>query len=334
MKKLLIIGGTRFVGRTLIENLILLNKYDITLFNRGVTKSDLPDSIHRIYGDRTKVKDLKLISNQDWDCVIDISGYWAQPLEEQFKLQKGKIGRYIYISTSSHYQFTPDNPHLIKEDEGIVPCNQEERLNLDLKLYYNEKKAECERIIKAQKDLDYIILRPGLIIGKYDHTDRLYYWFHKVKTYKEFLVADQGLNKISYTDVRDLSSIIIDAINIENKFKTYNCSSYEASIFDFISLSQIKLNKKPILHSATAEFLSQHNVSMWSGLPLWLSKDFLLIDNSRLKNEFNIQLKSIEETVEELIDYYSHFKKWSNPNISVEPISREYELELIDKLTK
>jgi len=96
------------VGRTLLKHLIKSNKYDITLFNRGITNPELFPTIKRICGDRKNKKDLKLISSKDWDCVIDISGYWPKALEEQLILQKGRIGKYIYISTSSHYQFTPN----------------------------------------------------------------------------------------------------------------------------------------------------------------------------------------------------------------------------------
>lgn len=332
MKRILIIGGTRFVGRNLIEKLLPLDKYDITLFNRGKTNPDIFQEIKRIKGDRKKESDLRLLAAKDWDVVIDISGYWAEPLATQLSLQKGKVGRYIYVSTSSHYQFDPQNPHLIKEDEAIVSCSLEERKSEERK-HYNQNKAECERILAQQEDLDYIILRPGLIIGKYDYTDRLYYWFHKAKTQEEILVANGGENFISFTNVEDLAEAIITAIEIDNKEKIFNCSSFNASISDFLTLIGKKLDKKINLVSATADFLTTNGVKQWSSLPLWLNGNFLTIDNSRIQSAFQMEFISLEKTVEDLIQFYSSEKKWAIPNPTPPALSRQEEIDLIAKIS-
>ncbi len=333
MKKILIIGGTKFVGRNVLEKLIPSQKYDITLFNRGVTSIQVPSSIKRIYGDRKKEEDLKLICNQYWDCIIDVSGYWPHTFEKQLELQKGKVGRYIYISTCSHYEFTPENPHPIKEEEPIVACTLEEKINDDRFQFYNEKKAECERILQDQNNLDYLILRPGLIIGKYDYTDRLYYWFYKLKTQEELLMANNGTGKISYSDVEDLAGIICQAIEIKNnKYKVYNTPSFETGLIDFISFAREKLSKKIEIYSATTDLLDQHDVKPWVGLPLWVDGDFLITDGSRMKSDFNFQTKSIEQSVDGLISFYSEIKKWEPPEMSSLTISKEKEIELIQKL--
>jgi len=332
MKKLLVLGGTRFVGRVLLSHLIQTNKYDITLFNRGLTNPDLYPQLKRICGDRKNIQDLNLIGSQDWDCIIDISGYWPKALEDQLEIQKGRIGRYIYVSTSSHYQFTPDKPHLIKEEESTLDCSLEEKLNDDRSLYYNQKKAESERILKAQKDLNYIILRPGLIIGRYDYSDRLYYWFYKVKHQNEVLVANGGKDIMSYTDVDDLARIILHSIETEYSKKIYNIPSFNASIFDFIDLVKKKLNKEIKIHSASTEFLTQNNVSQWVGLPLWIDGNFLTTDSTKVKADYGFKFREIEQAVVDVLDYYSSIKKWKASEVESKRISREIELNLIGKL--
>jgi len=332
MKKILIIGGTRFVGRNLIEQLMELGTYDITLFNRGITNPELFPSIKRIKGDRKVKEDVMQFCKMDWDCIIDISGYWPVALEQQLELQKGKVGRYIFISTSSHYQFDLENLHFIKEDEPILSCTPEQKAN-EAEGVYNQQKAECERVLARQKDLDYIILRPGLIIGKHDYTDRLYYWFYKVYHQKEVLVGENAMSKVSYSNVQDLAKMMIQSITIKNNFKIYNANSFTASLSEFIRLAENHLDKKVELVSASADFLEQHEVKQWQGLPLWLSKDILTIDNSRIQKDYNFKFTTIEKTTTDLIDYYSNEKKWAE-RILPSSLSDEKELELINALRK
>lgn len=333
MKKILVIGGTRFVGRNLIETLIKEEAYDLTLFNRGITNPDLFPNIKKIKGDRTLREDLTQICHQDWDCVIDVSGYFPMALEEQFSLQTGKIGRYVYISTCSLYQFDAENPHLIKETEPIVSCTAEQKESSD-KALYNEHKAECERILAAQDDLDYVILRPGLIIGQYDYTDRLYYWFYRAAHHHKILIGDEGKNKLSYTNVKDLVKSIVFFIENENRFKIYNVVSFTASIADFFGLIQKEMDKTFQLVSASADFLRKHHVHQWVSLPLWLETDLMTIDNSRVLNETGLMFNSIKETTQDLIHYYDKGKNWETPNTMPPSLSFEDEEKLIQLLNK
>jgi len=127
MKQILIIGGTRFIGRNLVEKLLAKNDYEITLFNRGITGSNMFPEVKLISGDRKVAEDLKPIVEKNWDVVIDVSGYWAGALERQFEHQKGKIGKYIYISTSSHYKLDPENLTPTNEEMELVECSEEQK---------------------------------------------------------------------------------------------------------------------------------------------------------------------------------------------------------------
>jgi len=206
-KKVLVIGGTRFVGRNLIEQMLPLAQYDITMFNRGKTNPDLFPEVKRIIGERD-TGDLHKAAQQDWDCIIDISGYYPNPLEEFFKQIKGKLGRYIYVSTTGVYQVYDseaeldyDNmPGFMKED--FPRCSYSEAQKTDEnQTTYCKRKTACEDVVLNQDWLDAIILRPAYIVGHYDHTDRLYHWFYKVKTQDTIILPDEGM--VSYTDVSD-----------------------------------------------------------------------------------------------------------------------------------
>ena len=100
MKKILILGGTMFVGRTLTERLVASGKYDVTLFNRGKSNAGLFEGVKQIHGDR-ETADIEQICNQYWHCIIDFSGYYPVTFEKLLNGLKGKVGRYIFISTVS-----------------------------------------------------------------------------------------------------------------------------------------------------------------------------------------------------------------------------------------
>jgi len=331
MKKILIIGGTQFVGRNLVEQLQHIEGYDLTLFNRGKTNPDIFPDVKRLKGDRRESDDIRQITEQDWDCIIDISGYWPTALEQQLKMQKGKVGRYVYISTSSHYQFDTENPHLINEDEPIVACSEEQKQSNDMQ-YYNELKAECERLLVAQEDLDLIILRPGLIIGKHDPTDRLYYWFYKAHHRDELLVADNGSKTISFTHVKDLAATMIKCIEADHNYNVYNCVSFNTNISSFLDLFEQKTGKTIKRFSASTQTLLDNKVGIWTGLPLWIDGDYMMMDNTRIKTDLGIEMSSIEETVDALLDFYGNDKQWSELKLRPDPISDALEKELIQTI--
>lgn len=328
MKKILVLGGTQFVGRNLIEQLIQKNDYELTLFNRGKTNAGLFAEINHITGDRLIDEDLKNYTNQTWDIIIDISGYWPTSLEKSLEQLKGKVGRYIYISTSSHYVFDEESAIPLNEEDEIVACTEEQKNDMGFQTY-NERKAECERVLQQQEWLDYVILRPGLIIGNYDPTDRLYYWFYKLQTQQEILWPNEGKNLLSYSNVGDLVKIIIAAIEQPNKHKVYNASSIIASLSDFINVAKVMLNKSPNLINASLAFLEENEVQQWSDLPVWLNGDFLTVDNSRVIEDFNLTFADINKITEDLIAFYSYDLKWRVPKYGM---SAEKESEILSIL--
>lgn len=330
MKKLLIIGGTRFVGRNLLEKLIHNHPhYSVTLFNRGITNPHLFPEINKIFGDRKNIEDISKIATTFWDCIIDISGYWPDALEQQLNIHKGNFDKYIYISTCSHYVFHPNHPHLIHEDEPTVTCTEEEKHSEGLQ-YYNQKKAECERILLETID-NLIILRPGLIIGKYDSTDRLYYWLHKVFSQEKILLAEACKNAISFTYVADLVNIITYFIENTGKHKIYNASSYKAAIEDFVQMSITTLDKQPALIYATHSFLEEHQVEEWVDLPLCLNGTYLTVNSMRLWNELPFRPSSLEQSFAQMIDFYTQERCWETPNVTPPAMTADREKQLLEK---
>jgi len=331
MKKVLIIGGTSFIGRTLTEQLISkTDKYDFTLFNRGKTNPDLFTEVKRIYGDR-KTEDVKKITNQDWDVVLDICGFYPNNIDSLLDAFEGKLGRYVFVSTSSHIEIDEENTKPTNEELPLVGCTKEQRDDPDVLKTYNEKKAECERVIESKHWLDSIIIRPALVIGQYDYTDRLYYWFYKMHTQKKVLMPNEGKELSAFSDVRDLATMLAKSIDAENNHRVYNAGSYNTSIRAFLDCIKANSNNETEYVCGPPEFLKEHKVEPWFGLPLWVENDSFQLDNSRIEKDFDLTFRTVEDTTKHLLEYYGEVLKWKKPK-EIGAISDEKEKELMNLL--
>lgn len=328
MKKILILGGTAFVGRILTEELIKAGETPV-LFNRGKRNPGIFPELRKITGERNS-DDIKQIANESWDVVIDFSCMFPDNLDEITEMLKGKAGRYIFISTVS--VFPMDNPdewkHAKTEDDATLSCTPEQRVNPDVMATYGEKKAECERVLLS-KDMDSVIFRPSLIYGRFDYTDRFYYWLYKCKTQNKILLPHGGQDRFTATYSEDFAGMIKSAIFAEKHNKVYNASTHKpVSIWEYLDLTCRLLNTIPDFVSALPDFLEENKVTPWQDLPLWLGGMDMMVDNSKAVKDFNLKMQSFEDSLKGCIEYYTSLG-WKPP---VTGLAAEKEQELIKKL--
>lgn len=316
MKKVLIIGGTLFLGRVLIERLLKEKDLSITLFNRGLTNSKLFPELEKIIGDRYCEQDFKKIANTYYDCVIDTSGYYPDAMARELKLLEGKVGRYIFISTISVYKNLNAKVN-ISEDFKLLSCSNRHISNQSTMKFgnllkptpnlYGRKKAECERILLGCKWLDAIILRPGIIYGKYDFCDRFYYWLYRVKTQDKIILPDGGRYRQNNTYVEDLVEIIRQSIYIKKHSNTYNVVTHEPiSLLETIQVMENIFGNKLEYVTANSSYLSKQNIYPYSEIPsLWDGYDVIL-DDSKIKKDFDCHFHCFEDSIRKTIDYYDY----------------------------
>lgn len=328
--KILILGGTGFVGRILTEKLLNSN-YNVTLFNRGKRNPGIFPRAKQLFGDR-ETDEIKQISSGSWDVIVDFSGMQPDNIELITNLLEGKAGRYIFVSTASVYGL--ENPEELKipidESAEILACTPEQRTTKDIISSYGNKKAEMERILLSKEWLDTIIFRPALIYGKHDPTDRLYYWLYRAKTQNEILIPDEGKSKSTNTFSEDFADIIFEALEIKNHQKIYNAVTHSpVTIKEIAETASRILNTSPSYINAPVEFLSENKVTEWIDLPIWTSGFDLVLDNSRLLNDFKTPLCTFAESLEKTIVYYSSLG-WNEGKYG---LRAEREKELIKKLS-
>jgi 2'-hydroxyisoflavone reductase len=327
--RILILGGTGFAGRILTEKLTQTDN-EITLFNRGKTNPSIFPEVKHITGDRN-TGDIKKIAGNNWDVIVDFSGMYPGNIDEITELLKGKTGRYIFISSGSAYPL--EDPSKLKipvnEDADTLPCTEEQAKEKDIMAAYGNKKAECERILLGKDWLDAIIFRPALIYGRYDPTDRFYYWLYRVKTQDEILIPGKGSFKFTHTFSEDYADILFKAIGIKNHRKVYNAVTHDpVSLKEFLDISSREAGREPKYVSASADFLHENEVYEWAGLPLWLTGFDMIFDSTRLKNDFTPDLTGFEGSVKKTMSYYDSLG-WKEGKYG---LRIEKEKELIKKL--
>lgn len=327
MKKILILGGTGFVGRILTENLI---KEDLepVLFNRGKRSPGLFPELRHITGDRLVKKDTDLLLNENWDVVIDFSCMYPVNLDDITDKLKGIAGRYIFISTASVYPM--NDPEFwkepVKEDAETLPCTFEQKMDPDVNSTYGEKKAECERILLGKEWLDSIIFRPGLIYGRYDYTDRFYYWLYKVYNNSRILLPEGGTESFTATFSEDFAELIRKAIDAEKHNKVYNAVTHKpVTLKEYINDASVLTGKSPELVNVPGEFIEENKILPWADLPVYVGALDMCLDNSKALNDFPVFFHTFNESVKKCVDYYSTLG-WKAPAAG---LSNEREEELI-----
>lgn len=326
MEKILILGGTNFIGRNLIERLIEINQYELTLLNRGKTNVDLFPDFKQIKGDRNSEEIEELVKG-DWDYIIDLSCYFPKSLERIIAATNSRLKKYIFISTISVYKLGLTVP---MDESATLKICQPEDWGDETDRTYGERKVACEEILSASS-LNYTILRPAVVYGKYDHTDRFYYWLHQVKRYKKVLLPNDGLQKFSLTYVDDLVASIKESINDKKEKSAYNIISHkEVTLKEIVKQASLILNKTPKLINIPHQYLLDKKMAQWLDLPLWITGDYIIFDNQKMLDSFELKITPFEKGIQATIAHCDSLI-WPLPTYG---ISRKKQLKLIHNFTK
>ena len=327
MKQLLILGGTNFIGRCLVEELLKSGDYVITLFNRQKTNPELFPEVEKIKGDR-RTDDVRRLSEKRWDAVVDLSAYYPEPFEHILQYINTDLDAYVFISTCSVYNNEANRSPLKSESDEVLGCTADQRLS-QLPDAYGEKKAECERIL-MNSNFRYTILRPALVYGKYDPTDRLYYWMYQARHNSEVLVPDNGERTFSVTYVYDLVASIVAALKSPEQQKIYNVTTDpQTSIANLVKYSA-ELTNKTVSHiNASPEFLKENNIGQWVDMPLWIDGDYFTYNNEALLRETTVQPTDFRKSMKETIRFYEE-QNWPVPGYGIDEEKRQ---QLLDRLS-
>ena len=173
MTSLLVLGGTSFVGRHLVQAALDAG-HDVTMFNRGRTNPDLFPGVARLVGDRAG-GDYAALSDGQWDAVVDVSAYYPRQVREAAAALEGRVGHCTLISTVSVYA-PSDEP--IDESSPLLPTDGVDTEVVDGDTY-GPLKVLCEEAARAAFPSTTVV-RPGIVAGPHDPTDRFTYWVRRM----------------------------------------------------------------------------------------------------------------------------------------------------------
>lgn len=314
MKNILILGGTNFIGRHLVEKLMGYTHYRLTLFNRGKTNPDLIPQINRIIGDRGNPEDLEPLFLQNWDVVIDLSCYYTNWLRQIVEKINPSIENYVLVSSCSVYDMT-HKASLRDETAPTLQCTLDQEIDRTASSYGN-RKSKCEEVLKSS-GLPFTILRPALVYGPYDNTDRFYHWIYQAAKREKIIVPEAGNRFFSITYVKDLVGMILESIITTKYNGVFNCVSHPStSIADILERILKETQTSPTWINMSAQFLLEKDIKQWEGIPLWLNSDEFTFSNQLIKSEFNFIPTELSDSIKSTIAYYAEFD-FPEPNYGI-----------------
>ncbi|HVF87768.1 MAG TPA: NAD-dependent epimerase/dehydratase family protein [Pyrinomonadaceae bacterium] len=280
--KILIIGGTIFLGRHLIEA-ALARGHQVTIFNRGQHNPDLYPEIEKLRGDRSG--DLTALRGRRWDAVIDTCGYVPGVVLKSAELLADAVEHYTFISSCSVYA----NFDLAGTDENApVKTITSEQLHEAEKIETGERataliygemygalKALCERAAEEAMPGRVLNVRAGLLVGAHDYSDRFTYWVRRVAEGGEVLAPGRPERRVRVIDVRDLAEWIV-RIAETRQTGVFNATGAE----DDLTMERLLGECRTVSGSdarftwASEKVLLEQKVEAWSEMPLWLPEEY------------------------------------------------------------
>jgi 2'-hydroxyisoflavone reductase len=270
--RILILGGTGFTGPYQVRY-ALSRGHKVTTFNRGKTHpGELPTEVEQLTGDRNGKLDA--LKGRQWDVVIDNPTTLPAWVRDAAQILKGNVERYVFISTISVYADTSngvDETAPLAKYDGLDPYKETlEAMRASGYKTYGPLKALSEQQAEKWFPGETLTIRPGLIVGPGDETDRFTYWPVRIDRGGEVLAPGNSNDPVQFIDARDLAEWTIRMVE-NRETGIYNATGPAKPLGIGKMLDEIKdaLNSNAEFTWVPADFLKQQSVEAWSNMPVW-----------------------------------------------------------------
>ena len=274
--RILILGGTGFTGPYQVRY-ALSRGHKVTTFNRGKTHpGELPGEVEQLIGDRNG--QLDALKDRQWDVVIDNPTTLPAWVRDAAQILKGNVDRYVFISTISVYAETSkgvDETAPLAKYDGADPFKETlEAMRASGFKTYGPLKALSEQETEKWFPGKTLIIRPGLIVGPRDETDRFTYWPVRIDRGGDVLAPGMPNDPVQFIDARDLAEWTIRMVE-NRETGTYNATGPAKPLGIGSMLDGIKraLNANAKFTWVPADFLKQQKVEAWSDMPVWTGEE-------------------------------------------------------------
>jgi 2'-hydroxyisoflavone reductase len=261
--KILILGGTGFIGPHQVRY-AQYRGHEVTLFNRGRTSSDMFPELETLIGDRDG--QLDALRGREWDACIDNSGYVPRHVRDSAELLEGKVGRYLFTSTGSVYDFDQDE---LTENSTLLTLD--DPTSEDVNRYYGPLKVLCEQAVEKVYGHQSTVLRLHVVAGPGDPTDRFTRWPVRIDQGGEVLAPGDRDNPVQFIDVRDLAEFMTHCLewDVGGIYNTAGPTVHPTGMAQFLYGIRAITNNPVSFTWADDAFLREREYRV----PLWWSQN-------------------------------------------------------------
>ncbi len=269
--RILVLGGTGFLGPHVVEH-ALARGHQVTLFNRGRTNADLFPELETIIGNRDPRIDegLRALAGREWDAVIDNSGYVPRIVGASATLLADQTEHYVFVSTICQYEGWAEAPP--GSGEGRARATLDDPSTEDVSTHYCELKAYCEVAADEAMPGRVTQIRPGLIVGPRDRSDRFTYWPVRIARGGEVLAPGKPADFTQFIDVRDLAAFMVHCAE-ERLDGPFNVVRPVMPIGELLDACLVAAGGDASPTWVPADFLAAHDLQAWRDLPAWVDAD-------------------------------------------------------------
>jgi 2'-hydroxyisoflavone reductase len=292
------LGGTVFLGRHLVDAALAAG-HQVTLFNRGRHGAEIFPQVEKLRGDRDG--GLDALAGRRWDAVIDTCGYVPRLVRASAELLASSVEHYTFISSISVYRDLDQAPVDENSPVGILADPTVEEITGET---YGPLKALCEQAAEAAMPGRLLHVRPGLIVGPHDPTDRFTYWPWRVVQGGNVLAPGRPERRVELIDGRDLAAWILRAVEAR-RTGVYNATgpAHELTMGDLLQICRQAAGGHATLTWVEEAFLLANGVAPWSELPLWLPESdngVMAVDCGRA-TAAGLEFRPLAETVQDTL---------------------------------
>jgi 2'-hydroxyisoflavone reductase len=330
--RVLIFGGTGFLGPHFVQAL-QAGGHQITLFNRGKTNPGLFANLETLIGDRDGKLDA--LKGREWDVVIDDSGYVPRQVKLTADLLKDRIRHYIFVSSISVYGTFP-KPGL-DEDDGVAtpPDPKVEEVNGET---YAGLKVACERVIEGTYGSRSTSVRPHIVVGPGDSTDRFTYWVARTARGGQVLAPGSPQDPLQYIDVRDLAAFMRRCVEERPPGRFNACTPPGAhTIGELMETGKHVSGSNATFVYADEQFIQTNSPREKGEFPVWVPTvgpiaGASLVSSARAV-EHGLRFRDLETTMRDTLDWHRQRPADQRDKLAV-GMTAEREAELLKLLSQ
>jgi 2'-hydroxyisoflavone reductase len=307
--RILVLGGTGFLGPHFVDA-ARAKKHKLTLFNRGRTNptrfsgEEFKD-IEQLHGDRKS--DMKALQGKRrWDAVLDTSAYIPTDVTRSTRLLAKRVDQYLLVSTISVYA-KMDKPG--QDESAPLATLADPNITEVTGETYGGLKALCEQAAEKEMPGRVTVVRPGLIVGPGDNTDRFTYWPARADRGGEILAPGSAADPTQFIDVRDLAAFLLHLLE-QQTYGTFNADAPAGKLTmgELLAASQRAARTPSTVTWVPADFLEAQQVSAWQDMPVWIPPQgeyagFGRLD-TRKAQAAGLMYRSLDATVADTLAYW------------------------------